>query len=258
MSFFSVGGNAGFALGPVLTTPLVLYFGLPGTLFLALPAVLMGAVLLHEMPRLLSFRPEPSETKGKNGADAPDRWWPFARMVGVVTIRSFVYFGLVTFVGAYYVRELGTSPALANAALSVMLFAGAVGTLLMGPLADRVGRKAVLAGSMLVLAPLIYVFTLTGPFPGMALLALIGAATIGTFGVTVVMGQEYLPGREGLASGITLGLAIGVGGMLATALGAVADVTSVRLALVLLPAFALAALMLAASLPRAAPASTAR
>src|ERR671912_2202111 len=83
MSFFSVGGNAGFALGPVITTPLVLYFGLPGTLFLALPAVLMGAVLLREMPRLLSFRPEPSaEAKGKNGADAPDRWWPFARMVG--------------------------------------------------------------------------------------------------------------------------------------------------------------------------------
>src|SRR5215207_5338093 len=68
MSFFSVGGNAGFALGPLVATPLVLVFGLPGTLFLALPAVLMGAVLLREMPRLLSFRPEPSEAKGKNGA----------------------------------------------------------------------------------------------------------------------------------------------------------------------------------------------
>src|SRR3712207_6487767 len=86
MSFFSVGGNAGFALGPVISTPLVLYFGLPGTLFLALPAALMGLVLLYEMPRLLTFRPEPSEANGKSGAEAPDRWWPFARMVGVVMV----------------------------------------------------------------------------------------------------------------------------------------------------------------------------
>src|SRR5215218_821252 len=51
MSFFSVGGNAGFALGPVISTPLVLVFGLPGTLFLALPALLMGLVLFYELPR---------------------------------------------------------------------------------------------------------------------------------------------------------------------------------------------------------------
>jgi FSR family fosmidomycin resistance protein-like MFS transporter len=251
MSFFSVGGNAGFALGPVITTPLVLYFGLPGTLFLALPAVLMGAVLLREMPRLLSFRPEPSaEAKGKNGADAPDRWWPFARMVGVVTIRSFVYFGLVTFVGAYYVRELETSPALANAALSVMLFAGALGTLLMGPLADRVGRKAVLAGSMIVLAPLIYAFTLAGPLPGMALLALIGAATIGTFGVTVVMGQEYLPARIGVAAGITMGLSIGLGGLGAPFLGALADAYGLPTMMLAVAALPLLGLALTLTLPR--------
>jgi len=250
MSFFSVGGNAGFALGPVITTPLVLYFGLPGTLFLALPAVLMGAVLLREMPRLLSFRPEPSEAKGKNGVDAPNRWWPFARMVGVVTIRSFVYFGLVTFVGAYYVRELETSAALANSALSVMLFAGAVGTLLMGPLADRVGRKAVLAGSMLVLAPLIYAFTLAGPLPGMALLALIGAATIGTFGVTVVMGQEYLPGRIGVAAGITMGLSIGLGGLGAPFLGALADAYGLPTMMLAVAALPLLGLALTLTLPR--------
>lgn len=249
MSFFSVGGNAGFALGPVLTTPLVLYFGLPGTLFLAIPAVLMGAVLLYEMPRLLSFHPDTAEAKDENGDSAPDLWWPFARMVGVVTIRSFVYFGLVTFVGAYYVRELGASPALANGALSVMLFAGAVGTLTMGPLADRVGRKAVLAGSMLVLAPLIFAFTLVGPFSGMAILALIGAATIGTFGVTVVMGQEYLPARIGVAAGITMGLSIGLGGLGAPFLGALADAYGLPTMMLAVAALPLLGLVLTLTLP---------
>ncbi len=144
-------------------------------------------------------------------------------MVGVVTMRSFVYFGLVTFVAEYYIRLLGSSPALANAALSVMLFAGAVGTLVLGPVADRVGRRAVLAGSMVLLAPLLYVFTLSGPLSGMVILALIGAATVGTFGVTVVMGQEYLPGRIGVAAGMTIGFSIGIGGLGAPLLGAVAD-----------------------------------
>ncbi len=252
MSFFSVGGNAGFALGPVLTTPLVLYFGLSGTLFLALPAALMGFAFLHELPRLLSFRPESSETNGERDADAtPGRWGPFVRMVGVVTVRSFVYFGMVTFVGSYYVRVLGTSPALANTALSVMLFAGAVGTLALGPLADRVGRKVVVTGTMLVLAPLIYAFTLAGPLPGMALLALIGAATIGTFGVTVVMGQEYLPGRIGVAAGITMGLSIGLGGLGAPFLGALADAYGLPTMMLAVASLPLLGLVLSLSLPRA-------
>src|SRR3712207_8475939 len=76
---------------------------------------------------------------------------------------------------------------------------------------------------MLDRPPLAYGFTLSGPLPGMALLALGGAATVGTFGVTVVMGQEYLPGRIGLAAGITMGLSIGLGGIGAPLLGLLAD-----------------------------------
>src|SRR5918993_5756476 len=201
MSFFSVGGNAGFALGPALATPLVLAFGLPGTLFLALPAAVMAAVHFLEAPRMLGFKPEEPENGGREEpVQAPEYWGPFARMIGVVTVRSFIYFGLVAFVASYYERVLGTSPAFGNAALTVMLSAGAVGTLIMGPLADRFGRRAVVAASMLLLPPLIYGFTLSGPVLGMALLALVGAVTVGTFGVTVVMGQEYLPGRIGLAA----------------------------------------------------------
>lgn len=251
MSFFSVGGNAGFALGPMISTPLVLYFGLSGTLFLALPALLMGLVLFYELPRLVSFRPEAAATDEK-GAKAEEDWWPFTRMVMVVGIRSFVYFGLVTFVAEYYIRELETSPALANTALSVMLFAGAVGTLVMGPLADRTGRRAVLAGAMFLLSPLIYAFTLSGPLPGMVFLAFVGAATIGTFGVTVVMGQEYLPGRIGVAAGVTLGLSIGLGGVGAPVFGAIADNYGLPTMMLTLAALPLVGLALTLSLPRRA------
>ena len=171
-------------------------------------------------------------------------------MIGVVTIRSFVYFGLVTFVATYYAQVLGTSTARGNTALAVMLFAGAVGTLAMGPLADRFGRRVVLGASMLLLPVLILGFTLAGPTSGMVLLALIGAATIGTFGVTVVMGQEYLPGRIGLAAGITMGLSIGLGGLGAPLLGFLADARGLPFMMGVIAVLPVLGLLLTLTLPR--------
>jgi FSR family fosmidomycin resistance protein-like MFS transporter len=255
MSFFSVGGNAGVALGPVLTTPFVLIFGLPGTLFLALPAAVMAAVLLHEIPRMLDFEPGEVQSEGGEPVAAPEHWGPFARMIGIVVVRSFVYFGLVAFVASYYERVLGTSPAFGNAALTVMLVGGAVGTLVMGPLADRFGRRTIVGASMLMLGPLVFAFTLSGPYLGMALLALVGAATIGTFGVTVVMGQEYLPGRIGLAAGITMGLSIGLGGVGAPLLGLLADGAGLPVTMLVIAALPLPGVLLSLTLPRKIPAS---
>ncbi|MDQ3251582.1 MAG: MFS transporter [Actinomycetota bacterium] len=250
MSFFSVGGNVGFALGPALTTPLVLLFGLPGALFLALPAIVMAAVLFHELPRMLGFKPEVVESEQERVAAAPEHRGPFVRMIGVVTVRSFVYFGLVAFVASYYERVLDMSPALGNTALTLMLFGGAAGTLTMGPLADRFGRRKVLVACMLALPPLVLCFTLAGPFVGMALLVLVGAATVGTFGITVVMGQEYLPGRIGLAAGITMGLSIGLGGVGAPVLGLVADNAGLSFTMLVIAVLPVPGLLLALTLPR--------
>lgn len=253
MSFFSVGGNAGFALGPAVTTPLVLFFGLPGALLLVVPAAIMAAGLLFELPRLSTFVPDESHSENGTRADLPERWGPFWLMVAVVAIRSLVYFGLVSLVAAYYGRVLGSSAAVGNTALTVMLAAGAAGTLIMGPLADRFGRRTVLALSMVVLAPAIFLFTLSGVVTGMVVLALVGAATIGTFGVTVVMGQEYLPARIGLAAGITMGLSIGLGGLGAPLFGLVADNFGLEVTMLAMAAFPVAGLLLTLALPRAVP-----
>jgi FSR family fosmidomycin resistance protein-like MFS transporter len=209
----------------------------------------MAGVMVAETPRMLRLAPEEASSGTQKVDASQERWGPFAVMVAVVAVRSFVYFGLVAFVAAYYERVLGASAALGNVALTVMLAAGAVGTLLMGPLADRFGRKAVLAWSMVVLSPLVLGFTLVGPYSGMALLALVGAATVGTFGVTVVMGQEYLPGRIGLAAGVTMGLSIGLGGVGAPLLGLLADVGGLRTTMLAIAALPILGLALALTLP---------
>ena len=90
----------------------------------------------------------------------------------------------------------------------------------------------------------------------MALLALIGAATVGTFGVTVVMGQEYLPGRIGLAAGITMGLSIGLGGVGAPLLGLLADARGLKTTMLTIAALPVLGFLLTLTLPRETPART--
>jgi MFS transporter, FSR family, fosmidomycin resistance protein len=249
MSLFSVGGNVGFATGPILMTPLLLAFGLHGTVFILVPTWIAAVLLALELPRLSGFRTDIVAGRVER-SDQKAAWGPFALLAAVIALRSFVYFGLVTFIPLYYVRVLHTGTALGNAALTVMLLGGATGTLAGGPLADRFGRRTVLMGSMLVLPPLIAGFLLSGPALALLFAALAGAATIATFAVTIVMGQEYLPGRIGVASGVTIGLSIGLGGLGAPLLGLLADAHGLRAVFEVVAALPLLAVGVALALPR--------
>jgi MFS transporter, FSR family, fosmidomycin resistance protein len=158
------------------------------------------------------------------------------------------WFGLVTFVPLWAV-SLGHSKAYGNQLLTFMLLTGVAGTLAAGPLADRVGRRPVLIGSIAASAPLTLVFVAVGGMVGAFALALVGACVIGTFGVTMVMSQEYLPRRIGLASGLSIGMSIGLGGIAAVGLGALADTVDLRTSLYVCAAVPIAAVALAAFLP---------
>jgi FSR family fosmidomycin resistance protein-like MFS transporter len=256
MSLFSLGGNIGVALGPVLITPLVLGFGLKGTLLMAIPGVVVALVLLVNLPHLVAFRPAHANDPANIGSPDDD-WSAFSRLAGVITFRTFVYFGLITFVPLYYTGALDASKTAANTALTVMLIGGAFGTLCGGPLADRFGRRAVIFGSMIALPPLILLFHALNPPASTVEMFFVGAAVIATFSVTVVMGQEYLPGRIGTASGVTLGLSIGLGGLGAPLLGLIADRWGLNATLYVLAALPLGGLLLTFTLPPARSRATA-
>jgi len=104
-------------------------------------------------------------------------------------------------------------------------------------------------GSIAATAPLPLVFVTVGGVAGAAALALVGACVVGTFGVTMVMSQEYLPQQIGLASGLSIGMSIGLGGVAAVALGALADTVDLRTSLYVCAAVPVAAVALAAFLP---------
>jgi MFS transporter, FSR family, fosmidomycin resistance protein len=253
MSFFSLGGNAGFALGPILVTPLVLLLGLHGTLLLAVIPTIVAAVLARDLPRLRAVAAEKAAHVARAVA-ADDRdeddWDAFARLGGVVALRSCVYFGLQAFIPLWFIHELGTGEGAGNAALTAMLLAGAAGTYFGGRVVDRLGRRRLVVGSTAVTIPVLVALVLApSPLTAGLLTALAGFLIILTFSVTVVMSQEYLPNRLGLASGVSLGLAIGVGGIAAAGLGLVADAWGLRTVMWLIVALAVPMVVLARTLP---------
>jgi FSR family fosmidomycin resistance protein-like MFS transporter len=245
MSLFSIGGNLGFALGPTVTTPLIVALGLTGGLLLALPGLAVAAALLVAVPFLSSFAPGPHASRLETGEDRPGA---LALLLGVIAFRSAAWFGLITFVPLWEV-SLGNSKAYGSHLLSLMLLAGGLGTLAAGPIADRIGRRPVVIASMAAVGPLAAVYVAVGGAIGAFALALVGVCVIGTFGVTMVMSQEYLPGRIGMASGLSIGLSIGLGGIAAVALGAVADSVDLRTAMYVAAAAAVPGFVLATLLP---------
>ncbi len=230
MSLFNIGGNLGYALGPIIVTPLVLWLGLgPGGLLASIPVVLAALALFGVLPFLRTLRPQPGAASGV--LEGKDDIWAMVILGGVIALRSVAWFGLLTFVPLWVV-SLGNSEAAGNRLLSLMLLAGAVGTLLLGPLADRFGLRRTLLVAQAVLMPLILVFVLVGGIVGAIALMGVGICVVGTFGLTMVLSQMYLPEHVGLASGLSIGLAMGLGGLAAVALGGVADAVDLETALI--------------------------
>jgi MFS transporter, FSR family, fosmidomycin resistance protein len=231
MAFFSVGGNVGFALGPLLTSLVVvtLGFGLKGGLLLAIPGLVAAAVLFSLRDYLDVFTPSAEAFAARR--ETPSRPGGLALLLCVVGLRSVAHMGLFTFVPLYEIAR-GHGAAYGIRLLSFFLLAGAVGTLAGGPLADRFGRRTVLRASFAISTPLILIYALNDGPLGVIALIVSGATVIGTFGVSLVMSQEYMPARVGLASGLSIGMAIGLGGVAALSLGAIADAIDLEAAVV--------------------------
>src|SRR3954452_1693870 len=231
MSLFNIGGNTGYALGPIVVTPLVLWLGLgPGGLLASIPVILTSIAVLAALPYLARRRP--TRQAGARRALGEDNVRAIVILTGVIGLRSVAWFGLLTFV-PLWIASLGNSAADGNRVLSLMLLAGAVGTLLLGPLADRFGLRRTLLVAQALLAPMILVFVLVGGVVGTICLMVVGICVVGTFGVTMVLSQMYLPRHVGVASGLAVGLSMGLGGIAAVALGAVADAVDLETALIL-------------------------
>ena len=230
MSLFAIGGNAGVAVGPLLTSTIVVALGLVGGLLLIVPGVLAAALILFEARYLRGF--VPSASGARDQPRAPGQPRALGLLVAISVLRSVGYFGIFTFVPLYEVAH-GVSKSGGTRLLTYVLATGVVATLAAGPIADRVGGRPVLFWSGLICAPLLAFYVVHRGLPGDAALMLAGASISATFGVQIAMAQQYMPGGVALASGLIVGVPIGLGAAAAVVLGAIADAVDLRAALLL-------------------------
>ena len=233
-SLFQVGGNAGSALGPLLAAVIVVARGQSAVLWFSLLA-LLGIVVLTGIGRW--YRGSLALRGTAKSAFAHHRETPrlprsrvilsLAVLIALIFSKYFYLASMSSYYTFFLIGKFGLSVRSAQLHLFGFLFAVAAGTLLGGPVGDRVGRKSVIWASILGVAP----FALALPYANLfwvgILTAIIGLILASAFSAILVYAQELVPGRVGLIAGLFFGLAFGLGGIGSAVLGAIADRTSI-------------------------------
>lgn len=228
-SLFQVGGNTGTALGPLLAAAIVVPFGQRSAAWFAL-AALVGIVLLSRVSRWYAHQRRTAKAAPKVVAGLPRRTVLGAVSVLLVLIFSKYFYvaGISSFYTFYLIHHFDVSVQNAQVLLFAFLFASAVGTLLGGPIGDRIGRKPVIWASILGVAPFALLLPHVDLFWTVVLTIVIGLILSSAFSAILVYAQELIPGKVGMVSGLFFGFAFGMGGLGAAVLGVLADRTSIE------------------------------
>jgi FSR family fosmidomycin resistance protein-like MFS transporter len=252
MSLFGVGGTLGFAIGPLLTTIALLHWGLEGTVVLIVPVSVMAIVFATQLSGFSAFRRTATRSKTVSAAEAgKDAWAPFARLTITAICRSVIFYGLNIFIPFYWINALHQSKAAGGIALTIMATAGVIGTLVGGRLADRFGLRGIMLVGFFSLIPLVPALIWVNNVHVATLLLLpIGLTLSATYSPTIVLGQRYLPNHIGLSSGVTIGVAVAIGGVAAPVLGKIADHYGISSALATIASLPVLAVGLVLTLPR--------
>lgn len=232
-SVFQVGGNLGSSLGPLLAALIIAPYGKGNVAWFSL-AALLGIVVLLQISKWYRQQQQIIKKRGPvagNITVLPRR--TVAMSMGILLVLVFSKYFYLTSLSSYYtfylIHKFGVSIQSAQIHLFVFLFAVAAGTIIGGPIGDKIGRKYVIWASILGVAP----FTLLLPHANLMwtsiLSVIIGVVLASAFSAILVFAQELIPGKVGMVSGQFFGLAFGMGGLGAAVLGYVADRTSIEL-----------------------------
>ena len=226
MGTFSVGGNAGFAIGPMVAGACAYAFDIHGLVVFGIVNALIAFVLYHQMPHILSLVSEAAtaEKKAHPGEVRTNDWSAFARLSVVIFVRSIGFTVCNTFIPLYWIHVLHASPATGSLALSILFSMGVVITFIGGVLADRFGFLRVLRGSMVIMIPsMFFLVNSTDIVTATLLLFPVAFSLFAAYSPIVVLGQTYLGKNVGFASGVTLGLTTTIGGLISPIVGWGAD-----------------------------------
>jgi len=257
MSIFSFGGTIGFTLGPVAATAAITIWGLKGTIVLLLPVIAEVILLLinnrgitevcRRKPGQVHAQKLPYSTDSKV---CSDNWGGFVKLCAVIFGRSIVFYAFNTFVALYWIEELGQTEVIGNTALTVFYALNALSTLAGGSLADRYGNKRIVLISCIAVAPFTFLVPIiSDPVISLIMLAPVGLGLGFCHSPLVTSGQNLLPNHQGLASGVTLGLSVSIGGIFAPLLGSIGNNFGLGMTFIVTGIIAVITLIMAFTIP---------
>ncbi len=227
LSLFYVGGNLGFAFGPVLVTVAMSILGPKGTIIMIFPAILITAVMAYMNAKFVhAIRREKRKIiqAKASGSEAKDRYGAFSILSIAIFFRATMFFAVNTFIPVYWVKILGKTVEVGNTVLSVIAVMGAIATLCGGYLADKFGVNKIFSYALTGICPLFITFCCVQvDYINIILIVPIAFCLYATSAPMMAMGQKFLCNHTGLASGVTVGLAVSFGGITAPFLGWIGD-----------------------------------
>lgn len=254
LSIFSFGGNMGFVVGPLAAGLAVSYFGLKGTLLLLIPAIITNGILLLKSKDIAAIMQNKNsiekESKGFRGDK--DDWKAFGYLTLGVLSRSVIFFALNTYILLYWIYTFGQTKEYSSTILSCFFACSALATLSGGRLADKYGYRKILRCSYFLMLPSLIAFCLSdNMYLSTLILIPLGVALSLGYSSNVALSQYFLPNHLGLASGISLGLSVSVGGVVIPLLGKIADIYGLKMVFVALIAVCLLAIISSLIVPEA-------
>jgi FSR family fosmidomycin resistance protein-like MFS transporter len=242
MSNFTVGGNIGFVIGPVVVATAVPKFGLRATAIAIVPAVIMSAVLFSLEKRLkeLSDISQKEILANASSAGNKDEWKAFITLCLPIFMRSIMQSSLQTFIPLYWISVLSQTQRSGSLMVTLMSLASAVAAFTGGRLADHFGFRRVIRTAFATVIPLTVLLLMTKniALATMIVVLLVAMNQMG-HSPSVALGQKYLPNHVGLASGVTIGLSVSIGGICSPVLGRVGDIYGLTSTLYVLSGVAL-------------------
>lgn len=220
MSIYVTGGTLGVAIGPLLAVIVFGLFGLHGTLAMIIPGLAIAIFLLTHMQSVaLRLKKRSAEAK----AEAPPiPWKPMIVVIVLMMLRSWVLSGISAFIPIWY-DEMGYSRFFYASLTTTILLCSAAGAVGAGSLADRHGRRKLMVIASIASVPVILLFAQFPGWPAFLTAAMIGLLAASTGPLLLVMAQQLMSGRPGMASGLILGLGFVMGAVGVPIIGAVGD-----------------------------------
>ena len=231
---FSVGGNAGFAVGPIVAVFCAYAFHIYGLVIFGIINIVFAALRYHFMPKILKQieTADIEEIKTHSQAEKRNDWKSFGKLTVVIFVRSIGFTVCNTFIPIYWIHVLNASPSQGSLALSILFCLGAVITFIGGIMADRFGFIRIMRASFLIMIPTMLLFAnSTNLYLSTVLLLPVAFSLFAPYSPIVVLGQTFLGKNVGFASGVTLGLSTTMGGLFSPLVGWGADTWGLTAAL---------------------------